>query len=175
MRNTHRLVRTGLVALLMAGLGACGSGANGAAGHPGNDGRGTGTSGQGAPPHQDGVFGLRAGVRHLVKQTTTGTRPHLVTTCTPATRQVKHTKRSGRTKKTWYSTEHYQDCRKTARGTETYRRVIRPERWCVRLDDVNGNPKKDAVWYRVTSATYHQALGTDAHARLRFTPTGTGC
>ncbi|AJC53433.1 hypothetical protein [Streptomyces sp. 769] len=174
MRNKQRLVRTGLVALLTACLGACGGAGNGAAG-PHGDGRGAGQSGQDTPPQQSAVSGLRADVRHLTRLTTTGARPHMVTTCTPATRQVKHTKRSGRTKKTWYSTEHYQDCRKTARGTETYRRVVRPERWCVKLDDVNGNPRKDGVWYRVTSATYHQALGADARARLQFTPTGSGC
>ncbi|MEU2366618.1 hypothetical protein AB0O47_35990 [Streptomyces noursei] len=175
MRNKHRLVRAGMVVLLVGGLGACSGGTNGAASGPGSGGHGTATGTQGALPHPDGVSGLRAGVRHLTRQTTAATRPHRVTTCTPATRQVKHTKRSGRTKKTWYTTEHYQDCHQTTRGTESYRRVIRPERWCVKLDDVNGDPKKDAVWYRVTSATYHQALGADDHARLRFTPTGTGC
>ncbi|MCK7624289.1 hypothetical protein MUU72_14460 [Streptomyces sp. RS10V-4] len=175
MHKRHRLVHAGLVTLLIAGLSACGGGTNGAAGHQTGTGGGAGGSGSDAPPQQARVSGLRAGVRHLTKRTVRATRPHLVTTCTPATRQVKHTKRSGRTKKTWYTTEHYQDCHRTPQGTETYRRVIRPERWCVALDDVNGNQQRDNVWYRVTYPTYNQALGTDHHAPLHFTPTGTGC
>ncbi|MFB7629709.1 hypothetical protein ACFC0M_01970 [Streptomyces sp. NPDC056149] len=158
MRNKHRLVGAGLAAFLMAGLGACG----------------TGGGGQSVLPHRDPVTGLRAGVRHVTRQTALATRPHQVTTCTPGTRRVKHTKRSGKSKKTWYSTEHYQDCHQTVRGTERYRREIRPERWCVRLDDVNGDRRKNGVWFAVDSDTYHRAVNAKDHARLRFTPTDSG-
>ncbi|MFE7311830.1 hypothetical protein ACFU7T_01755 [Streptomyces sp. NPDC057555] len=165
MRTKHRLVRAGLMACLMAGLSACGGG----------QAVGSGNAGPGMAPQRDTVSGLRSGVRHLTRQTTLASRPHWVTTCTPGTRRVKHTQRSGRSKKTWYTTEHYRDCHRTARGRETYRRVVRPERWCVLLDDVNGDRRKDGVWFTVTSDTYHQALDAGDHARLRFTPTATGC
>ncbi|MER7394717.1 hypothetical protein ABT381_04280 [Streptomyces sp. NPDC000151] len=174
MRTKQRLIQAGLTALLVAALGACGAGADG---HRGSDGgsHGTGKSAQDARPHSDGVTGLRAGVRHVTKKTVKATRPHKVKKCTLATKRVKHTKRSGRTKKTWYTTERYDKCRKVRQGTETYRRVVRPERWCVKLDDVNGRRGKDDVWYRVTHATYTTALGKDEHDRMRFTPTRTGC
>ncbi|MGW9024054.1 hypothetical protein ACWGQ5_07420 [Streptomyces sp. NPDC055722] len=55
------------------------------------------------------------------------------------------------------------------------RHRVRAERWCVSLDDVNGDTSKDDVWYRVTGATYSKALGTDENTRMKFTPTGTGC
>ncbi|MFI9025590.1 hypothetical protein [Streptomyces sp. NPDC053560] len=174
MLSKQRLIRAGVTVFLVAGLGACGTGAGqgGSGGH--------GTAGSHSPgdarPQQDGVSGLRAGVRHVQKKTVRAERPHMVKKCDSATKRVKHTKRSGRgKKKTWYTTERYQDCRKVRQGTEPYRRVVRHERWCVQLDDVNGRPGKDHVWYRVTPATYHTALGKDEHTHLRFTPTGTGC
>ncbi|MER6073635.1 hypothetical protein ABT187_33320 [Streptomyces sp. NPDC001817] len=36
-------------------------------------------------------------------------------------------------------------------GTETHRKETSPERWCVRLEDVNGDQDQDQdnVWYRV--------------------------
>ncbi|POX42292.1 hypothetical protein C3486_06050 [Streptomyces sp. Ru73] len=178
MLSKQRLIRAGVTVFLMAGLAACGSGTGGQGGSGGHGtagGSGTGKSAGDVRPQSDGVSGLRAGVRHVTKKTARATRPHLVKECEPATKRVKHTKRSGRTKKTWYTTERYQDCHKVRRGTESYRRVVRPERWCVRLDDVNGQAAKDGIWYRVTSATYHTALGKDDHARLHFTPTRTGC
>ncbi|MFE6686949.1 hypothetical protein ACFVFQ_10780 [Streptomyces sp. NPDC057743] len=168
MRKKHRLVGAGLAAFLMAGLGACGSGGGGGGG-----------GGQSVLPHRDAVSGLRAGVRHVARQTTQATRPHRVTTCTPGTRRVKHTTRSGKSKKTWYSTEHYQDCHQSVRGTERYRREVRPERWCVRLDGVNGDRRKNGVWFAVDPDTYHRAVNAKDHAQLRFTPidsgSATGC
>ncbi|MFJ9407543.1 hypothetical protein [Streptomyces sp. NPDC101393] len=175
MGKKQRLVRAGLTVILVAGLGACGAGADAGTGHPDGGAKGSGKTSQDTRPHTDTVSGLRDGVRHVTKKTVTSTRPHLTRTCTTATKRVKHTKRSGRGKKTWYTTERHQDCHKVAKGTEKYRRVVRPERWCVRLDDVNGRTSKDDVWYRVNSATYHAALGKDAHARMTIDPAGTGC
>lgn len=175
MGTKQRLVRAGLTAILVAGLGACGAATDGGAGHPDGGGKGTGKTSQDARPHSDAVFGLRDGARHVAKKTVRSTRPHLVQKCRPATKRVKHTKRSGRTKKTWYTTERFRDCHQVTKGTETYTRVVRPERWCVQLDDVNGAAAKDDVWYRVPHATYRAALDKGAHARIKIEPTGTGC
>lgn len=171
MFMTRRWSAAGVAAVLMAVLGACGGTGTDAAGH------GSVTKETRASPER--VSGLRDTLRHLPRKTATGTRPHLVTKCASTTRRVRHTTRSGtgtrKTTRVWYTTEQHQSCKKVRRGTESYRRVVRPERWCVTLDDVNGAKAQDDVWYRVTRETYHQVLAADAHARVAFTPTGTGC
>ncbi|MGW3498205.1 hypothetical protein [Streptomyces sp. NPDC001020] len=173
MFGKQRLVTAAVTAILMAGLGACGSGADSAQRHGG------GNAHQEGQAHTDRVFGLRDAVRHVPRRTVQDTRPHMVKKCTPATKRVKRTKRTGtgarKKTRTWYTTERYQDCRKVREGTETYRRVVRRERWCVRLDDVKGDTARDDVWYRVNRTTYDEALGTEEHARITFIPVGTGC
>jgi hypothetical protein len=171
MFMTRRLLAAGVTAVLMAGLGACGGGGTEATGH--------GSVAKGAQASPERVSGLRDTVRHFPRKTVIGTRAHLVTKCAPSTRQVRHTTRSGtgtrKTTRVWYTTEHYQSCKKVRQGTESYRRVVRTERWCVSLDDVNRDTSQDDVRYRVTRETYQQVLQADEHARVKFTPTGTGC
>ncbi|WP_329366141.1 hypothetical protein [Streptomyces sp. NBC_01483] len=181
----RRLIVAAATAVLMAGLGACG-GEGGGGGTGGEDpgavtdvGRSdTGTVRQ-AAPSPDTVSGLRDSVRHLAKKTTKATRPHLVKKCTSATRRVRHTERTGtgtrRTTRTWYTTERYRTCKKVRSGTETYTRTVRSQRWCVSLDNVDGDTAKDDVWYQVARATYDEARGADEHTRMEFTPTATGC
>ncbi|MFF7966506.1 hypothetical protein ACFZC3_14215 [Streptomyces sp. NPDC007903] len=173
---SRRLAVAGVTALVMAGLGGCSGDAAGAATDGGSHVR---TVDGATTPSPDTVSGLRDGVRHVSAVTTKATRPHLVRRCTGATRRVTHTRSTGsgkrRSVRTWYTTEHYQRCGKVRQGTETYRRVTRPEHWCVRLDDVGGNRSHDDVWYRVTHAAYTDALAADDHARLEFSPRGTGC
>ncbi|MQY35949.1 hypothetical protein SRB17_39450 [Streptomyces sp. RB17] len=162
-KSVKRLRTAGVTALLLAALAACGGG------HGGDD------SGP------DPVYGLKDSLRHVTRKTTQATRPHMVKRCTTGTHQVRHTSRSGsgshRSTRTWYTTEHYQDCHKVQYGTERYRRELRPERWCVRLDDVNGNRKRDDVWYRVDRVDYNHTLDADDHTRVTFVPisSSTGC
>ncbi|MFF4503098.1 hypothetical protein [Streptomyces sp. NPDC001401] len=169
---TRRLLAAGVTAVLMAGLGACGDGGTDAtAGH--------GSVAKQAQASPERVSGLRDTVRHVSRKTVADTRARLVTKCTPGTRQVRHTTRSGtgtrKTTRVWYTTEHYQSCRKVRQGTESYRRVVRAERWCVSLDDVNRDTSQDDVWYRVTRDTYDQVSAAAEHARVEFIPAGTGC
>ncbi|MFE9810739.1 hypothetical protein ACFYRN_17670 [Streptomyces sp. NPDC005227] len=182
-----RLVTAAVAAVLIAGLGACGSGSdvrdestNHSVGVDRGSGSGAGESRPDPATTTDAsVFGLRDEVRHLAAKTTRATRPHLTRKCTTATRRVKHTTRSGsgtkRRTRTWYSTERYKSCKQVRSGTETYTRVVRPERWCVSLDNLGGDAKRDDVWYRVGRTTYDAAVGTDRSVRMEFTPTGTGC
>ncbi|MCC5477062.1 hypothetical protein [Streptomyces barringtoniae] len=159
-----RLKAAGATAFLLAALAACGGG-----GHAGGS------------PSPDPVHGLKDTTRHVSRQTTRATRPHLVKRCTTGTHQVRHSSRSGsgrhRRTRTWYTTERYQDCHKVRSGTETYRRETRPERWCVRLDDVNGNRRQDDVWYRVDRLDYNRVLDADDRTRVQFVPLypDTGC
>lgn len=178
----RHLIVAGVTAVLMAGLVACSGGSAGADGSTGyvvgaDD--GAGAAAVRTPPEPDSVSGRRDAVRHLPVRTARAIRPHLVRKCTTGTRRVRHTSSSGtgtrRRTRTWYTTERYRSCRKVRSGTESYRRVVRPEKWCVRLDDVDGDKARDDVWYRVTSAVYDDALRTDTHARMQFTPVGTGC
>ncbi|MFE0681100.1 hypothetical protein ACFW17_09860 [Streptomyces sp. NPDC058961] len=125
------------------------------------------------------VSGTRGDVRHVPRQTVIDRRPAFLTQCTTRTKQVKHTSTSGSgaTKKTrtWYTTEPYQDCKKVRRGTEPYVRVAQAERWCVQLDDVNGNTGRDHVWYEVESAVYEQAAATEVGSKMTLLPLRSGC
>jgi hypothetical protein len=170
------LTVTAVAAVLLATLTACG----------GDKGSGTGTTSAGAAafspaPSPHPVHGLKDTLRHLTRKTTRATRPHLVRQCTTSTRRVGHSSASGsgsrRRTRTWYTTEHYRTCHKVPSGTETYRKELRPERWCVRLDDVNGDRAQDDVWYRVDRMDYDRVLAADDHARVQFVPLfpKTGC
>ncbi|MFG2939668.1 hypothetical protein [Streptomyces sp. NPDC048282] len=179
-----RLVMSGVVAILIGALGACSSGGDESGFDDGvtygQDDTGTGTTTSGtAPTEDDTVHGLKDGVRHIAAKTARATRPRLVRKCTTATRRVRHTSSSGsgskRKTRTWYTTERYRSCAKVRSGTETYRRTLRAEEWCVRLDDVNGDPKTDDVWYQVGRTVYDDARAADDHARLEFVPAHEGC
>ncbi|WP_328552336.1 MULTISPECIES: hypothetical protein [unclassified Streptomyces] len=181
-----RLVTAAMTAVLIAGLGACGGGDvhDEGKGHSVGGGQVGGSAAEKSRPGATAtagatVFGLREEVRHLAARTVRATRPHMTKKCTTTTRRVKHTSRTGsgtkRRTRTWYSTEHSQVCRKVRSGTETYRRVVRPERWCVSLDDLDGDATRDDVWFQVSRTTYVAAIGTDRHARVDFTPRRRGC
>jgi len=175
---TKQLIAGGLTALLIGALSACGT--SDSAGSTSSLGQSSAsTTAPKTRSTPDTVTGLRDSVRHLAKQTTKATRPHTVTKCSSATKEVQHKSSSGSGSKkktrTWYTTEQYRKCSKVRSGTETYTRIVRAERWCVSLDDVGGNTAKDDVWYQVTRAAYDEARSADEHARVEFTPTGTGC
>ncbi|MDX2543087.1 hypothetical protein ACOT81_22885 [Streptomyces sp. WI04-05B] len=185
MPSRKRLMVAGLTMVLVAGLGACGGGNDTSRGSSasGNNGSGSGKYDNGSAPQPTQepttVSGLRGNVRHITRKTVKATRPHLVKKCALATEKVKHTSRTGTGSKkktrTWYTTESSQTCTKVRSGTETYTRVVRQERWCVSLDDVNGDKTKDAVWFQVTHATYNEAVAADRLAPLKFDPRSTGC
>jgi hypothetical protein len=166
MRPVPAALAATAVLALTALLTACGSGSGGSSGSSGG--------------RADTVTGLRDDVRSTPQRSTRATRPHMVKECGGShTRKIKHTSSSGTGKKrktrTWYTTSTVQDCKQVQHGTETYNRVLRPARWCVELDDVNGRPKKDDVWYEVTSGTYRDASALKEGAKFTFTPIRTGC
>jgi hypothetical protein len=103
----------------------------------------------------------------------------MVEHCKDGAKRVRHSSTSrsgGRTKtRTWYTVEHYQDCEKVKRGTETYTRVVQRARWCVELDNVGGDPAEDDVWYEVDSAAYGTATDAGKGAKVSFVPLRTGC
>ncbi|MET9496047.1 hypothetical protein [Streptomyces sp. NPDC006552] len=178
MAWTRRPALAGLTMVLVAALAACGGGGGGADREPsGHAGAAKGSGAHAGRP--DGrprtVAGVRDAVRHVTRQTARSTRPHLVRTCASESRKVRHTGRSKGRTRTWYTTEKHQDCTKVRRGTETYTRVVRPERWCVRLDDVNGEPRTDDVWYRVRRDAYTKVDEADARAKVTVEPVARGC
>ncbi|MET9901687.1 hypothetical protein [Streptomyces sp. NPDC006446] len=182
-----QLVTAAVTAVLIAGLGACGR--EGDSRDEGTDysvdvDQDSGSVAEEPQPDADtttdaSVFGLRDEVRHLAAKTTRATRPHMTKKCSTTTRRVKHTTSTGsgtkRRTRTWYSTEQSKTCKQVRSGTETYRRVVRPEKWCVSVDNLGGDAKQDDVWYRVSKTTYDAAIGTDRHARMDFTPKDSGC
>ncbi|MEU6227207.1 hypothetical protein [Streptomyces sp. NPDC047042] len=170
MSSKRRLLVAGMSMVLMATLGACGSGGDG--GGDGKAAAGVSGSDQTLPdptptPTRETVTGLREAVRHIARKTARATRPHLVEKCksTTGSKKSKGSKGSKSTRK----------CTTVRNGTETYTRVIRQERWCVSLDDVNGDTAKDAVWYEVTHATYTKVSAVDRLTKVEFAPEATGC
>lgn len=51
----------------------------------------------------------------------------------------------------------YSECRSVVIGHHqiAYRQVTRPAKWCVELDNVNGDTDADDRWYTVTSSVYY--------------------
>lgn len=185
-----RLLVSGAIAILIGTLGACSGGGGGGGGEGdgvdtgvsyGQDDTSTGTdsSGGASSTRDDTVRGLKDTVRHVTAKTTRATRPRLVRKCSTTTHRVRHTSSSStrgrRTTRTWYTTERYRSCTKVRSGTETYRKTVRTEKWCVELDDVNGDKRRDDVWYQVSSSAYGAARTADDHARLEFVPAAEGC
>jgi hypothetical protein len=131
----------------------------------------------GSPP--DRVSGLRDDVRHITRLSKTDSRPRTVNECKPRTRQKKHsstsTSHGRKTKRTWYTTETYQDCQKVRHGTEHFSHVVRAEGWCVELDDVGGDSAKDDIWYRVSHSTYEEAVKVREGGQLTFKPLKRDC
>ncbi|MDQ0934238.1 hypothetical protein [Streptomyces turgidiscabies] len=166
MPSRKRLMVAGISMILMATLGACGGGGGG--GNPTAVGSGSGDRSAPDPtPTTDTVTGLRDAVRHITRKTARATRPHLVQKCT-TTKSPTGSKGSKGSKSS-------RKCSSVHKGTETYTRVVRQERWCVSLNDVNGDTAKDAVWYEVTHATYTQITAANRLAKVKFTPEATGC
>ncbi|MFI6876816.1 hypothetical protein ACIBL6_25610 [Streptomyces sp. NPDC050400] len=172
----RRPALAGLTMMLVAALAACGGGTDKAASsHGGKADSAYAGQHQDRQDRDDKVSGVRDAVRHTTRKTAKGTRPHYVKKCETETRKVKHTQRKKGRTRTWYTTDRYRDCDKVRKGTETYTRVVRPERWCVRLDDLNGKKAKDDVWFRVAPAVYSKVNGADDRTRVTFEPISKGC
>lgn len=54
-------------------------------------------------------------------------------------------------------------------------RHAKPARYCVELDNVNGDAGKDDVWYTVRQDDYTKALFKAEDAGFKFTPLHEGC
>ncbi|RAJ91394.1 MULTISPECIES: hypothetical protein [unclassified Streptomyces] len=177
----RRPALAGLTLALVVTLTACGGGDTGKVTSSSGSGRtGSVTVDQGTPRKAQStkVTGVRDTERHVTRRTSTATRPHYVKKCETDTHRVKHTRRSKGRTKTWYTTETDRDCHKVRRGTEKYTRVVRRERWCVRLDDVSGahvTTGKDDVWFRVPHTEYSDVRIADRRAKVTIEPTAQGC
>ncbi|MFD3422641.1 hypothetical protein [Streptomyces decoyicus] len=154
----RRMFLAALPATFMVALSACAGGAS-------------------AELHK--VSGLRDDVRHIHEKAQPATRPHMISVCTTRPKRTPHTAttRVGGVTKTrrWVTIETARDCRMKQRGTETYMRVVRTERWCVELDDVGGNRRRDDVWFRVDPHAYAQALDVNEGEKIAITPRADGC
>lgn len=53
--------------------------------------------------------------------------------------------------------------------------VDKPAKWCVELDDVNGDKTADDRWFRVDSGTHQLAVEIGEGAPIRFTPQANNC
>ncbi|MYQ95569.1 hypothetical protein GTY20_32020 [Streptomyces sp. SID4946] len=121
------------------------------------------------------VSGLLDTTQRVPATSRLATRPHLVRQCHSGSKQVRHTSGRGSKKRTWYTTRSTTVCTKVRRGTETYRRVIRQERWCVMLDDVGGKRSRDRVWYQVGRNTYTDTRVRRSGSKVTIEPERDGC
>ncbi|OIK26055.1 hypothetical protein [Streptomyces malaysiense] len=121
------------------------------------------------------VSGLLDTTRRVPAASRLATRPHMVRQCHSGSKRVRHTSGHGSGKRTWYTTRSTTVCTKVRRGTETYRRVIRQERWCVMLDDVDGKRSRDRVWYRVARNTYADVRVLRAGSKVTIETERDGC
>ncbi|QKY79565.1 hypothetical protein SEA_PHTOWN_82 [Streptomyces phage PHTowN] len=65
---------------------------------------------------------------------------------------------------------------KTVKGwKKVVDRAGKPARYCVELDDVNGDKGRDDEWFTVTHHDYTKALFKAEDEGLKFTPLRTGC
>ncbi|MET8469356.1 hypothetical protein ABZY90_10560 [Streptomyces sp. NPDC006422] len=167
----RRPTLAGLTMVLVVALAACGGGTEKSASTHG----GGATGSQSVEQRDEKVTGVRDAVRHLSRRTTRATRPHLVRTCDTDMRRVRHTKRSNGRTKTYYTTKKVRDCHKVRRGTERYTRVLRPERFCVRLDAVGGRKGENDRWFAVNSVTFHRVQQADDRAKVTIAPLRKGC
>ncbi|MFF4205706.1 hypothetical protein ACFYZ8_34220 [Streptomyces sp. NPDC001668] len=152
MTKTKRALAAGLAAVLLLTGSGCSDRSAGATTSPASS---------ASPQSTDKVAGLRDDLRHVTRKVQHGTRPRLVRTCTKPTLG----KRKSRTR----------TCTWVRRGTEPYTRVVRPERFCVELDNVNGEPTRDDIWFEVDRATYTRAQGVTEGDRIAFEALASGC
>lgn len=69
-------------------------------------------------------------------------------------------------------------CKKVRTGShkETYRQKVRSAKYCVELDNVNGNSRKDDVWYTVSSSVYAKYAAMNEGDRVsRMSYISHGC
>lgn len=66
-------------------------------------------------------------------------------------------------------------CNRTKSGVKTVTQVIRPEKWCIELDNVNGKKNADDRWYSVKSSDYATARDFNEGDVIRFPYLSKGC
>ncbi|QNJ57691.1 hypothetical protein SEA_KEANU_86 [Streptomyces phage Keanu] len=120
--------------------------------------------------------GLRDDVKH-VKATKAVTKPATRTVvdyrndCQTKFRTVTKSSGTGTSRRTWTEQEPYQDCTKVRVGThqESYTKTVKaakPAKWCVELDDVNGDKDADDQWFRVSSGVYADQAAKNEGAKV---------
>jgi len=68
-------------------------------------------------------------------------------------------------------------CRKVKTGTrpETKNVLKKAEKWCVELDNVNGDQSADDRWFKVDAGTHQLASEMVEGTSIKFTPLAEGC
>lgn len=84
-----------------------------------------------------------------------------------------------KTKRVCASKDKKGSCKSYKTVPDGWKKVIdrhaKPARYCVELDNVNGDAGKDDVWYTVRQDDYTKALFKAEDAGLKFTPLHEGC
>lgn len=126
---------------------------------------------EGAEPTKP-VEGLRDDLKYLA--------PIYVTTHQPVTRRDCTTTVETRTTfvngKATTKTVPVTKCKDVNTGqTRQVTTMTKQPKWCVELDNVNGDQSADDQWYRVDQGTHQLASETTEGKSIKFTPIGQGC
>lgn len=66
-------------------------------------------------------------------------------------------------------------CKDVKVGTRQEAYQVKPPKWCVELDAVNGEATKNDQWFQVDYGTYQLAGEMTEGTRINFTPLAEGC
>lgn len=110
-------------------------------------------------PAQKSVWGHRDDIRHVERVTKKDKVKKYDSKCLRMSRAERRRKNIT-CKKPWF---------------ETVVKTVRPEAWCVELDDVNGSAKDDDVWYTTTRVVYLKAASLSEGDTIKFLPLHGGC
>lgn len=120
----------------------------------------------------DKVSGRLDDTKHVAAKYRTATRTVDVTRT--KCRNVVKTSMIGKTTVT--RTEVQCSPVKVGTRTEQYTESVRPARWCIELDNVNGKGRRDNRWYEVNAATYRAWSGKEEGTKIKdMTVIRKGC
>lgn len=112
------------------------------------------------------VSGLRDDVKFVGGSYKTKTRPTYKTECKLKTRNKMVNGKN--------QVETYNDCNKVKNGTETYQ-DFDPTKWCVELDNLNGDTADDDRWFTVSQGAYDAASEAAEGSQIKFEYVRQGC
>lgn len=121
------------------------------------------------------VEGRLDDLRHLPAKTDRVKVPTYNTSCRTVTRTQTRTTYVNGKSSTRTVTVPVTECTKTKSGIKWASVEVRPETWCIELDNVNGKKDADDRWFRVNLDDYDAAREINHGSVIRFPYRSKGC